>query len=206
MNRIALGVALAALIVLSACAGNRTVRYEGPEVTRVVVFKEARRMYLMHHDQVLADYDIALGFAPEGHKARSGDGRTPEVVLPLLARHQLSECRRCRPRARRWDRPWRRHFHPRLVACGTAPRRGLDLGVHCRPKPRDRTDLRDGRHRDADQHLPLTAQEPRTIVHQILPDGSWNQEKPSSLARGSSMTSRFTGSRIQAASVCSSVS
>jgi len=27
---------------------------------------------------VLASYDIALGSAPEGHKQREGDGRTPE--------------------------------------------------------------------------------------------------------------------------------
>lgn len=35
-------------------------------------------MYLLHNDEVLASYDIQLGFAPEGHKVAKGDGRTPE--------------------------------------------------------------------------------------------------------------------------------
>ena len=61
---------------LGGCAPVRP--YEGPEVTRVVVMKSQRRMYLMHGDQVLAGYDTMLGFAPEGHKRAEGDGRTPE--------------------------------------------------------------------------------------------------------------------------------
>ena len=52
--------------------------YKGPPVTRVLVYKSSRRMYLMHFDRVLKAYDIALGFAPEGHKQFEGDGRTPE--------------------------------------------------------------------------------------------------------------------------------
>lgn len=69
------GVALA----LSGCAGGpRFLRYDGPEVTRVVVMKDQRRMYLMHNDQVLQGYKIALGFAPVGAKQVEGDGKTPE--------------------------------------------------------------------------------------------------------------------------------
>ncbi|WP_371055855.1 murein L,D-transpeptidase family protein [Rhodosalinus sp. K401] len=68
---------LALALGLSGCAGKfRT--YDGPEVTRILVFKEERRMYLMHHDTVLRDFDIGLGFEPVGHKQRRGDGRTPE--------------------------------------------------------------------------------------------------------------------------------
>jgi murein L,D-transpeptidase YafK len=61
---------------LGGCA--RVETYDGPEVTRVVVMKSQRRMYLMHEDQVVAGYDTMLGFAPEGHKRAEGDGRTPE--------------------------------------------------------------------------------------------------------------------------------
>lgn len=62
---------------LSACASKfRT--YNGPEVTRVIVEKETRRMWLMHHGAVLEDYEIQLGFAPAGHKTEEGDGKTPE--------------------------------------------------------------------------------------------------------------------------------
>ena len=52
--------------------------YRGPEVTRIVVLKEQRIMYLMHNETVLESYEIELGFAPEAHKEVEGDGRTPE--------------------------------------------------------------------------------------------------------------------------------
>jgi murein L,D-transpeptidase YafK len=63
---------------LAACAPSRFKRYDGPEVTRVVVMKTNRRMYLMHNDTILKAYEIDLGFAPAGHKQFEGDGRTPE--------------------------------------------------------------------------------------------------------------------------------
>lgn len=70
-----------AVLVLAGCAQRPPSRfrsYSGPEVTRVLVFKGSRRMYLMHHDTVLKYYDVELGFAPRGHKRVEGDGRTPE--------------------------------------------------------------------------------------------------------------------------------
>lgn len=62
---------------LTACS-SKFKTYNGPEVTRVIVEKDTRRMWLMHHDEVLEEYDVDLGFAPEGHKTTEGDGRTPE--------------------------------------------------------------------------------------------------------------------------------
>lgn len=62
---------------LSACA-SKFKTYNGPEVTRVIVQKETRRMWLMHHGDVLEQYDIHLGFEPVGHKTEEGDGKTPE--------------------------------------------------------------------------------------------------------------------------------
>jgi murein L,D-transpeptidase YafK len=83
-------LALAVAIGLSGCASKfRT--YNGPEVTRILVFKEERRMYLMHHDEVLRDYDIGLGFNPVGHKQREGDGRTPEGDYFIDRRNPNSE-------------------------------------------------------------------------------------------------------------------
>ncbi|PRX37099.1 L,D-transpeptidase catalytic domain [Meinhardsimonia xiamenensis] len=71
-------VAAAALVLaLTGCA-SKFKSYDGPEVTRIVVHKSARVMYLMHHDQVLTRHRIDLGFAPEGAKRAEGDGRTPE--------------------------------------------------------------------------------------------------------------------------------
>ena len=48
---------------LSGCA-SKFKTYNGPEVTSVIVNKGARRMYLLHHDQVLKEYKVDLGFAP----------------------------------------------------------------------------------------------------------------------------------------------
>lgn len=76
MIRVFVAVLLAA--ALTACSsGPRFLSYNGPEVTRVIVHKESRQMYLMHHDQVLKHYRVQLGY-PNGHKQQRGDRRTPE--------------------------------------------------------------------------------------------------------------------------------
>lgn len=62
--------------LFSGCGKFRS--YSGPEVTRIVVFKESRRMYLLHEEEALRAFDIELGFEPEGDKEISGDGKTPE--------------------------------------------------------------------------------------------------------------------------------
>lgn len=71
-------VLLVLALGLSACGTSKFKRYNGPEVTQVQVHKAERKMHLIHHDRVLRSYDIALGFAPEGHKQFEGDGKTPE--------------------------------------------------------------------------------------------------------------------------------
>jgi len=68
----------AALALISGCSRSKFRRYNGPEVTRVLVYKGDRRMFLMHHDEVLERYKIDLGFEPVGHKQFEGDGKTPE--------------------------------------------------------------------------------------------------------------------------------
>lgn len=51
---------LAVLIALSGCA-TKFRSYDGPEVTRVIVYKESRRLYLLHENRVLKSYRIDLG-------------------------------------------------------------------------------------------------------------------------------------------------
>ncbi|EAQ04028.1 ErfK/YbiS/YcfS/YnhG family protein [Pseudooceanicola batsensis HTCC2597] len=75
---------------LSGCA-SKFKTYYGPEVTQVLVYKADRRMYLMHHDEVLKSYRIGLGFAPVGHKQFEGDGRTPEGTYRIDRRNPDSE-------------------------------------------------------------------------------------------------------------------
>lgn len=47
-------------------------------VDLIVVDKSERRMILYAEGEEVAQYKIALGFAPEGDKKREGDGKTPE--------------------------------------------------------------------------------------------------------------------------------
>ncbi|MBE2276624.1 MAG: L,D-transpeptidase family protein [Rhodobacteraceae bacterium] len=74
---------------LAACGG-KFRKYHGPEVTRVEVHKSDRKMYLLHDDKVLREFDIALGFAPVGHKQFEGDGKTPEGVYRIALKNPQS--------------------------------------------------------------------------------------------------------------------
>jgi murein L,D-transpeptidase YafK len=79
MSMIRVMVVVLAAALLAGCGErSRFLTYDGPEVTRIMVWKDQRRMTLYHHDQVLMQVPIQLGFAPVGHKQRRGDGRTPE--------------------------------------------------------------------------------------------------------------------------------
>ena len=77
--------------VLLASGCSKFIEYTGPEVTRVVVDKSNRTMLLLHHGEVLDSFEVELGFAPEGHKFREGDGRTPEGEYIIDRRNPNSE-------------------------------------------------------------------------------------------------------------------
>jgi murein L,D-transpeptidase YafK len=93
MQRRALIAALAGGlgIGLGGCAPSKFKRYNGPEVTRIVVQKSQRRMYLLHHDKVLESYAIDLGYAPVGTKQFEGDGKTPEGSYIIDRRNPNSD-------------------------------------------------------------------------------------------------------------------
>jgi murein L,D-transpeptidase YafK len=81
MRFLRLTVMLVLALGLAACATpekTKFLKYDGPAVTQVQVHKTDRKMYLLHNDKVLKSHDIALGFAPDGHKQFEGDGKTPE--------------------------------------------------------------------------------------------------------------------------------
>jgi murein L,D-transpeptidase YafK len=80
-----IGVALA----LSGCA-SKFKTYNGPEVTSIVVNKGARKMYLLHNEKILKDYEIGLGFAPVGDKQIEGDGKTPEGTYRINRKNPKS--------------------------------------------------------------------------------------------------------------------
>lgn len=91
MKRRIFGLGALATLTVAGCAGDsKFKRYNGPEVTMIVVKKGARKMYLLHNDSVLAQYDFDLGFAPVGHKQVEGDGRTPEGTYRINRRNPNS--------------------------------------------------------------------------------------------------------------------
>lgn len=92
MQRRTFAIATVSLLAfgLSGC-GSKFKTYDGPEVTSIVVNKGARRMYLLHNDEVLKEYKVDLGFAPVGDKKVKGDGKTPEGTYFINRRNPNSE-------------------------------------------------------------------------------------------------------------------
>ncbi|MBA4489979.1 L,D-transpeptidase family protein [Paracoccus sp. S1E-3] len=81
-------ILLLAAIPIAAAAYTRAMRAAhgtppamaatAAQADRIVVDKPARLMRLMRGDQVIGSYAISLGAAPQGHKTREGDEKTPE--------------------------------------------------------------------------------------------------------------------------------
>ena len=67
--------------VTSACAKPKFESYSGPEVTRIEVHKSTRRMYLLHHDQVLRGYDVDLGSPRMVTRPRRAMAARPRGVI-----------------------------------------------------------------------------------------------------------------------------
>lgn len=125
---------LIAFLTLAALTGcSRFIDYDGPEVTRIVVYKNDRIMFLMHNDEILETYEIELGFAPEGHKLEEGDGRTPEGEYIIDRRNPNSQ--------------WYLSIgisYPNAEDIAQARARGVspggDIFIHGTPRPFRRTD------------------------------------------------------------------
>lgn len=81
----ALRQTLALLMLLCALAScSKFTTYDGPQVTKIVVFKERRVMRLFSQDSLVKQYNgIDLGFSPKGPKRFSGDGKTPEGLYRI---------------------------------------------------------------------------------------------------------------------------
>jgi len=62
-----------------------------PRTNHIVVSKSKRVLELRAGKEVLKRYRVDLGFTPEGHKLRSGDGRTPEGRYWIDRRNPRSE-------------------------------------------------------------------------------------------------------------------
>ncbi|MEO0998895.1 MAG: L,D-transpeptidase family protein [Pseudomonadota bacterium] len=77
------------LIVLALPLGAAANRL--PTADRVLVDKSERMLYLLAGDDILAEFPVALGAEPVGHKAEEGDLRTPEGRYFLGGRNPDSD-------------------------------------------------------------------------------------------------------------------
>ena len=77
-RRFFLGTAAAAALTGCARTENMSKLYSGPKITHIEVLKSQRIMRLWANGEVLKDYEVDLGFAPNGPKQFEGDGKTPE--------------------------------------------------------------------------------------------------------------------------------
>jgi len=74
IRRVLLLVSLAMAVAISSSAKN----VPDVKVDQIIVVKSKRTMTLMHHDQVVKSYRVALGTVPVGAKQKHGDHKTPE--------------------------------------------------------------------------------------------------------------------------------
>ena len=84
----------------AAATGTAAAGAPEAQADLVEVFLGERRMELKRDGQTIRRYRVALGFAPECHKEREGDGRTPEGSYTVDARNPQSAFHLVTPGAR----------------------------------------------------------------------------------------------------------
>jgi murein L,D-transpeptidase YafK len=82
------------ILILLALMSLPLISLEAPAAARkadlVIVDKRQRVLKLMSGGDLVRQYPIALGFNPQGHKRREGDGRTPEGSYRIDWRNEHS--------------------------------------------------------------------------------------------------------------------
>lgn len=82
--------ALTLLTVTGTCATSIPIGAEELKADKVLILKEARKIYLYNGDKKIKEYNMALGFSPVGHKQQEGDGKTPEGIYKISGRNPKS--------------------------------------------------------------------------------------------------------------------
>ena len=77
-------------LILAASCAQKFRTYNGPAVTAIIIYKAERRMILLHGNQILKEYKIALGGNSVGDKKTEGDGKTPEGAYFINRRNPNS--------------------------------------------------------------------------------------------------------------------
>jgi murein L,D-transpeptidase YafK len=82
--------ALTLFVLLSATLTPAAGATMARKADLVVVYKQQRILKLLSGGDTVRQYSIALGFNPQGHKRREGDGRTPEGAYRIDWRNEHS--------------------------------------------------------------------------------------------------------------------
>jgi murein L,D-transpeptidase YafK len=77
LNRVRPLVLLASATALAVCVSAQTT-VQAKTADRIVIFKSAHSMKLMHGREILRTYQVALSTVPAGAKERLGDHKVPE--------------------------------------------------------------------------------------------------------------------------------
>lgn len=81
---------LIVIVLMVFCAAS-TLAAQPQEVTKIIVYKAARKMELLNDSSnIIRTYSIALGANPEGHKTEEGDEKTPEGNYEISGRNPYS--------------------------------------------------------------------------------------------------------------------
>jgi murein L,D-transpeptidase YafK len=102
MKRFATVAILAVLPLISACQkavdhqpdrpSAQKVSYQPPdEITGILIKKSEGEMALISNGRKVREYEIDLGFAPEGDKKMQGDGKTPEGTYYIDRKNPQSQ-------------------------------------------------------------------------------------------------------------------
>lgn len=83
------------LITIMAFSQGPTKQFEkkslSDSITLLVVEKGKRQLHAYGEKGLIKTYKVALGFSPEGHKAKQGDGKTPEGKYSISAKNPRSK-------------------------------------------------------------------------------------------------------------------
>ncbi|MGB6431918.1 MAG: L,D-transpeptidase family protein [Candidatus Acidiferrales bacterium] len=79
-----------ALAYMASCATDKATPPPSEKVDRIIVKKSAHTMTLMHGDEILKSYKVALSRDPIGPKERQGDHKVPEGAYVIDAKNPNS--------------------------------------------------------------------------------------------------------------------